>query len=91
MLAFDENDVLFSGIRSGPQGSGGFTLFTIEFGGPWPPLDPPSTITTVGSNNLGYISGIAFKSDPVPEPGSLLLVGLGGIAALVWRRRRRAN
>jgi hypothetical protein len=26
----------------------------------------------------------------IPEPGSLLL-GLGGLAALVWRRHRRGN
>jgi len=91
MLAFDEDDVLYSGMRSGPAGSGDFTLFTVNFGAPWPNW-PHGSVTSIGSNNLGFISGIAFQSDPdpVPEPASLILVAMGGVA-IRWRRRRAAR
>jgi hypothetical protein len=51
MLAFDASDALYGGQRTGS----GFTLVTI---------DPATgTVTTVGSNLLADISGIAFCND----------------------------
>jgi len=85
MLAFDENDVLYSGKRSG----GGFTLYSIDLGVAHAG-SPNAMATALGSNDIGYISGIAFLADnPVPEPGSVFLVAvaLGGV--VMFRRRRR--
>lgn len=36
----------------------------------------------------GYLDYIQFSSQPIPEPGSLALLGAGGLA-LVWRFRRK--
>jgi hypothetical protein len=30
------------------------------------------------------------QADPVPEPGTMVLVGMGGVAALLRRRKQRA-
>ena len=88
MLAFDKDGVLYSGLRFGPQGSSGFQLYTIDLGEAYPSATDAS-VTFLGSNRLPYISGIAFE--PVPEPGSLVLVAATAGAALLWRRRRRAT
>lgn len=50
------------------------------------------TIGTVGYNNMaGQPIQIALAASPVPEPGSLALVGAGGLGFLLVRRRRTQN
>jgi hypothetical protein len=78
LLAFDSTGTMFSGIRN----SGTFTLVTI---------DPTTgTVTSIGSNGAGSISAIAFQPLAIPEPGSIALMGLGGVALLGFVRRRKA-
>ena len=64
--------------------------------------DAPLGVTTVGQCYLGvlwggvYISGSRDDPDPfalhinvIPEPATMAVVGLGGLAALLRRRRRK--
>jgi len=64
--------------------------------------DAPLGVTTVGQSYLGvlwggvYISGSRDDPDPfalhinvIPEPATMAVVGLGGLAALLRRRRRK--
>jgi hypothetical protein len=41
----------------------------------------------VGTPTEGQIGGFVFAIAPVPEPGTLALVGLGAAAMLTFRRR----
>lgn len=41
-------------------------------------------------NCWGFVGGGTVNSPPAPEPGSLLLLGTGIVAAAFWIRRRRA-
>lgn len=43
---------------------------------------------TAPFNQGGIIDNIQFSSQPIPEPGSLALLGAGGLA-LLWRFRRK--
>lgn len=42
----------------------------------------------VGSASEGQVGGFVFAIEPVPEPGTLALVGLGAAAMLTFRRRQ---
>ena len=65
----------------------------LDTAGTFTPIDGPGAIYTIlrGINNEGQIVGEYFQ--PVPEPGSILLLGSGvaGLGALTWRRHRRTR
>jgi hypothetical protein len=43
----------------------------------------------VGANGgLGYLNAFEITADPVPEPGAMMLLGVGGLALLSRRQRR---
>ena len=42
---------------------------------------------SIGAMGAGNLLGLAYVPNPIPEPTSLALVGIG--AAAVWIRRRR--
>lgn len=53
------------------------------------PGDTVEIYATAASGTSESIGGVAFNAVAMPEPGSLLLAGVGG-AGLMFRRRRRA-
>jgi hypothetical protein len=56
-------------------------------------LSPSSTGGEIGTSSMnpggGYFNGGATGWTPVPEPGTLALVGLGAAALVIRRRRMR--
>ncbi len=68
-----------------PFGASG--LWGLEFGNGQGNNGPPDTLFfTAGPDDT---SGIFGSITPVPEPTSLVLIGLGGVMALSFRRRHR--
>lgn len=49
----------------------------------------PTSIATAGTNEA--FRGVALAPVAVPEPSTVALLGLGGVGALAWRRRRAAG
>lgn len=51
------------------------------------------TFTNVGVIEGDLIRGLAFAPNPVPEPSSIVLLGLGGVVLLGcgWRRKRKKD
>jgi autotransporter-associated beta strand protein len=74
------------GITNG-QSNGALTQFTIDTSG----FYPPETAPTMGGHFWvsAYGNDLYLNYSSVPEPGSLLLVGLAGLGFAGYRRRKR--
>src|SRR5262245_37129497 len=81
-LAVDEDGTLFGVVHQGMQVGGTAFLVTIN---------PATGAITTRGPTVGGLDAITFGPAPVPEPGGLVLGGLGALALLgyVWRRRPR--
>ena len=75
---------------------GNASLASYDLRSPIGPLTGPSALIGTGSQtlntargtfNIASATGLSFSVTPVPEPASLVVLGLGTVAAL--RRRRR--
>jgi PEP-CTERM motif-containing protein len=91
-----DNDLFFS-LGSSTDAASHFSLpFTVVPFEPFIrsiPFDSnghPIFITGVDGQNVAVSVGVVLE--PVPEPSTIVLVGIGGVACLgyAWRRRRRA-
>ncbi|HXI72582.1 MAG TPA: PEP-CTERM sorting domain-containing protein [Verrucomicrobiae bacterium] len=52
--------------------------------------DSFSAVLTTGLSTPGFVAFNPFTVTPVPEPATLALAGLGGLASLVMLRRKKA-
>ncbi len=80
MLAFDENDILYSGFRGGGNG----TIVTI--------YEMDEAYNTVGNSDVLRLTGLAFRpATTVPEPSTLTLLGIGGLVLIGFARHRKSQ
>lgn len=75
----------------------GSTLYGLNSGSPISGVNPTHLVTfdqTTGAvtdlgSSVNFLDAIAFSPTPIPEPGSMLLVGAPAIVGLFLNRRRR--
>lgn len=78
-----QSDTTVAGPKSGTDGSGAYVSFTgLE-------TDGSGNLVIVGTKDVNYGVAAALELTAAPEPGSLALLGLGGL--LIARRRRIAS
>jgi len=77
-MDFDQNDTLYAIERRGPGPGGARALVTVN--------TSTGAATTIGGTVAG-LEALAFQK--VPEPASLLLLGIGALG-LAWSRRRKS-
>ena len=75
-------DIDLTGIDDSLWEAGSTATFTIVFTG-----GSSSTNTTTNGGHETLIDNIGFVADVVPEPAAFVLLGLGGLATLLRRRR----
>ena len=90
----ENNQSLTYELQAGPVVSGGTETNLVFFG---VVIDPQylARITSVTMNEVGgdydnvSVGAVTFGSQVVPEPATMSLLGIGGVVALIRRRRRR--